>query len=74
MDKREACHRLADFNEALYDAENDLENVNFKIMVEDDPDRKQWFEDARERLLQRIAEIESEKQAFLSEYSDIIYS
>ena len=74
MDKKQACHRLADFNEALYDAENDLENVRRKLWMEDDPSRKQWFEDAVERLQQRIAEIEREKQEFLSEYSDVIYS
>ena len=74
MDKKQACHRLADFNEALYDAENDLVNVRCKLLMEDDPSRKQWFEDAVERLQQRIAEIEREKQEFLSEYSDVIYS
>ena len=74
MDKKQACHRLADFNEALYDAENDLVNVRSKLLMEDDPSRKQWFEDAVERLQQRIAEIEREKQEFLSEYSDVIYS
>ncbi|MBQ4074392.1 MAG: hypothetical protein IJD39_04230 [Clostridia bacterium] len=74
MDKKQACHRLADFNEALYDAENDLENVRRKLWMEDDPSRKQWFEDAVDRLQQRIAEIEREKQEFLSEYSDVIYS
>ena len=74
MDKKQACHRLADYNEALYDAENDLENVRRKLWMEDDPSRKQWFEDAVEKLQQRIAEIEREKQEFLSEYSDVIYS
>lgn len=74
MDKKQACHRLADFNEALYDTEKELENVRLKLLMEDDSSRKQWFEEAVERLQQQIVEIESRRQEFLSEYSDIIYS
>ena len=71
MNRREYCHRLAAVNEALYDNEQELKEVNLKIIMEDDPDRKDWFTNAQERLLQERSDLEEKREALESEgYSD----
>ena len=49
MDKREACHRLAEINEAIYDAQNDLERINSRL-VWDDPSNRERLLEEKERV------------------------
>ena len=73
MDKREACHKLADINEEIYDLENSIEDIKSRLRWDDDS-RRDWY---LERLEIKTAELERVKQEhdrFISEYSDIIYS
>ena len=67
MNKREYCHRLADINEALYDIEKRLRDVKFKLMWENNPDRRDWFQKAEERLLRERAETKESRTALEAE-------
>lgn len=71
MNKREYCHRLADTNEALYEIEKELKEVTFKLIGEEDPDRRVWFSNAQERLIQEWEEAKEARTALEAEgYSD----
>lgn len=71
MNKREFCHRLADINAALYDIEKELREVKFKLIMEEDPDRRNWFNNALGRLLQERNEMREARAALEAEgYSD----
>ena len=73
MDKREACHKLADINEEIYDLENSIEDIKSRLRWDDDS-KRDWY---LERLEEQTAKLEMAKQEhdrFISEYSDIIYS
>ena len=73
MDKREACHKLADINESMYDLEN---------MIQDLKSRASWDDDYKtEGCRRRIEDLENQLQVlqrehddFINQYSDIIYS
>lgn len=68
MNRETYCDLLATYNEHEYDAKKDLEDIKFKIMMEDDPDRKQWFIDAQARVEERIEEIAREIANLHAEY------
>ena len=73
MTKRDACHKLADINERIYELENSLSDIESRLRW-DDESKKDWY---MERKTERSAELEKVKQerdAFISEYADIIYS
>ena len=73
MDKREACHKLADINESIYDLENRLQDLK---------SRSKWDDNYKtDRCQRRIEELENELQVlqrehdeFINKYSEIIYS
>ena len=73
MDKRTACHKLADLNEAVYDLENSLENIESRLCW-DDESRREWYLERKEEVTARLEEARAEAQAFLREYYDIIHS
>lgn len=73
MDKREACHRLAEINEAIYDAQNDLERINSRL-VWDDPSNRERLLEEKERVEARLEQYKREHDDFIAEYGDIIYS
>ncbi len=73
MTKKEACHKLADINERIYELENSLSDIESRLLW-DDESKREWY---LERKAERSAELEKAKQehdAFISEYADIIYS
>ena len=74
MTRKEFCHRVADFNEALFDLENELDEVRFKIKWEDDPERKAWFVAAQERLLRAKDETEEELMQFTAENRAVFWT
>lgn len=73
MDKREACHRLADINECIYDAQKDLERVRLNLVLASSDERERLLE-AEEELEERIDEYKREHDNFINEYYDILYS
>lgn len=73
MTKKDACHKLADINERIYELENSLSDIESRL-VWDDESKRDWY---LERKAERSSELEKAKQehdAFISEYADIIYS
>lgn len=73
MDKREACHRLADINEKISELEDSLANVESRLYW-DDESRKEWYLERKAELTADLEKYKQEHDAFISEYSDIIYS
>ena len=73
MTKTEACHMLADINEALYDSKQQLKSAKLNRLMENDPDRIEWYNNAIENLEQECARYEAEAQAFMAEHADILY-
>lgn len=73
MDKREACHRLAEINEQIYDVENNLEQITSRLNW-DDPSKKEWLLERREEALALLEKYKEEHDEFISQYGDIIYS
>lgn len=66
---KKCCHSLADFYEALDDFENELKELRFKVMMEDNPPKKAWFLAAQERLLREKCELEEMLKQFKIKYS-----
>lgn len=73
MDKKEACHRLAEINEEIYECEKSLADIASRLCWEDE-DRKEWYEERKEEMLIKLAKCKEEHDTFISEYHDIIYS
>lgn len=72
MDKREACHRLADINEAISEAEDLLRAIEKKILWNDEPGS--WYLARKTDLTEKLSRYKQEHDEFISMYSDIIYS
>lgn len=73
MTKQEACNKLADINERIYELENSISDIESRLSW-DDESKRDWY---LERKAERYAELEKAKQehdSFLNEYPDIIYS
>ena len=73
MDKKTACHRLADINEAIYELENSLANIESRLWWDDDS-KKEWYLERKEKVITELETLKKEHDAFISQYSDIIYS
>lgn len=67
MNRKDFSHRIADMNERVFDIENELESIKLKIIMEDNPERKEWFNNAQDRLRQKKDEMDREIQEFTSE-------
>ena len=73
MDKREACHKLADINESMYDLENILHDLKSRSKWDDDYNTegcRQRIED----LENQLKVLQREHDDFINEYGEIIYS
>lgn len=73
MTKAEFCHRMADFNEAIYDTENTIADLESRLRW-DDESRREWY---REKLAEEKAileDLQNRLAAFTSEYGDAFYA
>ena len=73
MTKREACHKLADINERIFELEKSISDIESRL-IWDDESRRDWY---LERKAKRSAALERAKQehdTFISEYADLLYS
>ena len=73
MDKREACHRLAEINEEIYDLENSLASIESKLGW-DDECKREWYLARKKEVIAKLEKAKEEHDAFISEYSDLMYS
>ena len=73
MDKREACHRLAEINEEVYELEESLSDIERNLLVADE-DRRQWLLEKRVEAISRLEKSRREHDEFLDNYYDIIHS
>ena len=73
MDKREACHKLADINEKIYDLENSLADIKSRL-VWDDESKRDWYLERKEKCISELEEAKQEHDNFIREYGDIINS
>ena len=72
MDKKEACHKLAEINEHIYDLENSLEDIRSRLLWDDD--NRDWLLERQEERLRELEKAKEEHNSFYEEYSDIIHS
>ena len=72
MDKREACHRLAEINEEIYDLEESLSNIESKLLWVDDSEKERYLE-KKEAVMATLERSKEEHDDFISEYSDVLY-
>lgn len=73
MTKAEYCHRVAEFNEAIYDTEKSIADIESRLRW-DDESRRNWY---LEKLAEEKATLEDLKNrlaAFTSEYGDVLYT
>ena len=73
MTKTEFCHKMADFNEAIYDTENSIADIKSRLRW-DDESRREWY---LEKLAEEEADLERLKrllEEFCSEYGDVFSS
>ena len=73
MDKREACHKLADINEKISEIEDILSDVESRLRW-DDESKREWYLKRKSDLTAELERYKREHDEFISEYSDIIYS
>lgn len=73
MDKREACHRLAEINEQINDIGDNLRNVELRLYSCKEEERE-WYLEKKAELEEKLERYQQEHDEFISEYSDIIYS
>lgn len=73
MDKREACHRLADINEQIYDLEKSLEDIESRL-IWDDASRRDWYLERKEKVTDELERVNEKHDEFMAEYGDILGS
>lgn len=72
MTKIEYCHRIADFNEAIYDTENSIASIESKLRW-DDESKKGWYLDRLEEEKAALADLKRRLNDFTSEYSNTFF-
>ena len=72
MDKREACHRLADMNEAISELEDQLRSIEKNLRWHDE--NYDWYLSRKADVSARLSEYKEEHDEFIRLYSNIIYS
>lgn len=70
MKRKEFTYRMADYNEAEYDIQKEIKEVKFKLFVEDDPNRKNWFQNALDKLKGELEQNNRERAEFSAQYSN----
>ena len=71
MNKREYCQRLADIFAASRKIEEELREVELKLFDEEDPDKRNRYNNEAERLLGERTKTEEAQKALEAEgYSD----
>lgn len=73
MNKKEACHILAEINEQIYEIENSLSDIESRIRW-DDESRRDWYLERKAELIIELKKHKQEHDEFIRKYSDIIYS
>lgn len=73
MTKYEACHRLAEINEAIYDIQNLISDIESR-MHWDNSSKIDWCEERLKELKDMLSKLEREHDDFLREFGYIIYS
>ena len=64
---------LADLNEKIYEIEKSLEDIESRL-IWDDESRREWYLERKAKLIADLENCKQEHYAFISKYSDIIYS
>ena len=72
MTKTEYCHRVAYFNEAIYDTENSISSIESKLRW-DDESKREWYLARLEEEKASLADLKSRLDAFTSEYHDVFF-
>ena len=73
MTKAEFCHRVADFNEAIYGTENAIADIESRLRW-DDESRREWYLERLEEKKSELDDLKSRLAAFTSEYGDVFYT
>lgn len=69
MTKTEYCHRVADFDEAIWETENEIASIKSKLLW-DDESRKEWYLEKLAICKSELEDIRRRRDAFTSENHD----
>lgn len=72
MTRKEYCQRIADFNEAIYDTENAISDIESRLRW-DDESKKNWYLNRLEKAKAELSDINSRLSAFQSEYGYLFW-
>ena len=74
MNRRDACHKLADLNEVVYNLKERLSDirVGLGLLDKDDERYEKWCKE-KEEIIIAIEEAEKEAKDFLYDNYDIIH-
>lgn len=73
MDKKAACHELADLNERVYELEKSLKNIRILIAT-CKPTEKLRLQNRKQGIEKDLAEAIKNAENFLKSFYDIIHS
>ena len=73
MDKKKACHMLADYNERINEIWDSIRSIELKLYTCKENERE-WYLNNKEKLKRELEKEEQEREKFISEYGDIIHS
>ena len=72
MTKVEYCHRVADFNEAIYDTENSIADLESRLRW-DDESRREWYLEKLAEEKATLKDLNDRLIAFCNEYGHVFF-
>lgn len=73
MTKAEFCHRVADFDEAIYDTENSIADIESRLRW-DDESRREWYLEKLAKEKATLEDLKNRLVAFCNEYGDVFHA
>ena len=70
MTKTEFCHKVANFDEAIYDTENSIADLESRLRW-DDADRREWYQERLNNEKEKLEALKEKLAAFCAEYGDV---
>ena len=73
MTKAECCHRVADFDAAIYDTEQAIADLESRLRW-DDESRREWYQDKLDKERAELEDYKRRLAEFCREYGDVFHA
>ncbi len=73
MTKAEFSRQIADFNEAIYDTENAIADIESRLRW-DDESRKEWYMERLEKEKAELKDLQTRLEMFTNEYGAVFWN